>query len=360
MPGPHADVWATKTWRWFLMAVIAHLSALECYRDKGILDLVRARTREGAYAAGPVRLTPPSSSDASSIAERLGLRVPLHVLVGDGARRNRSGAVWCHAWSNDIDPSCLLNLDDDIYLVTPSFLYQQLCARADLENRYMLASELLGKYAISPEKPKGLLKRDPLITKADLISELGSREGEFGYAPALEAARLAFEKARSPKEAEIAALYSFNRRLGGRGIEELEVAKRLDLTPEASRMARRQWLEFDHYLPVARQDHEYDSDDNHLTREAHEKDIRRGHALKMMGMELRIMTNGQLHDWETFDTLAEHLALDNGRTYRHTSPAIKERQRWLWERLLFGKRVNGKTVFDGSGWRGRLKADKSW
>lgn len=329
------------------MIVLAHVTALEAYRRERPLRTALAHIRAGDTAPGNGMLEVPSASRAEVIAQELGVSTPLHVLVPNDSARKHTKTVHCHTWSGNIPEGALLYLDNDLYLSTPEFLFQQLCSRSDFENRFMLGSELVGGYAITPDGRGGLIQRPPLCTRDDILNFLDNHPGSQGYDRALRVARYLLEGARSPKEAEIAALYSLPRSLGGRGIKRIKMNVRFELSDEARRVARRSYLLFDHFLQVEGRDHEYDSDDFHLTRERHESDARRENALKLMGIKLTTMTNGQLHDWDAFDAIASNLAVGNGAVFRSTSTAIEERQKCLWERLLFGRRVGGKTVLDG-------------
>lgn len=211
----------------------------------------------------------------------------------------------------------------------------------------MLGSELIGAYAVSPDRLSGILGRPPLVSRSELIDFLECSAPSPGYEKALRTARYLIAGARSPKESEIAALYSLPRTLGGRHIKGIEMNVHFDLSDEARRIAKRSYLVFDHHMSIEGRDHEYDSDDFHLTRQRHESDARRENALKLMGVRLTVMASGQLHDWESFDAIAQNLAIGNGASFRSTSQAIRERQRRLWNRLLFGHRTGGRTLLDG-------------
>ena len=337
------------------MIVLCHDTALEAYRSKELVTLALARIRAGDLAERADDLEVPPSERIRALAERYDLSLPLHILAPFDAARRSTKAMRCHAWSSNIPGEALLLLDDDVYLSMPAFLFQQLSARSDFENRFMLGSELLGSYALCAGAPGGIIQRPKLATRAGILEFLESHPGTHGSRQALDTAKYLLEGARSPKEAEIAALYSLPRKMGGRGIAELEMDRRIELTPEASVVARRRYLVCDHFLRIEGRDHEYDSDDWHLTRHMHEKDIRRENALGLMGVKLTIMTNGQLHDWDTFDAIAQHLAADNDAAFRGRTELTRTKQQRLWERLLFGTRRGGKTVFDGS----RIEASRS-
>ena len=329
------------------MIVLSHITALEAYRRERPLRAALAHIKAGDIVPGSGSPEAPSASRAEVVAQEIGLSLPLHALVPDDSSRKHTKNVHCHAWSGKIPEGALVYLDDDLYLSTPEFLFQQLCPRSDFENRFMLGSELVGGYAISPDGRGGLIQRPPLCTRSSIFDFLDSSPGSQGCDRAARVARYLLEGARSPKEAEIAALYSLPRSLGGRGIKQIKMNARFELSDEARRIARRAYLLFDHFMQIEGRDHEYDSNDFHLTRERHESDSRRENALKLMGVKLTIMTNGQLHDWDAFDTIANNLAAGNGAIFRSTSIAIEERQKNLWERLLFGRRVGGKTLLDG-------------
>lgn len=348
-------------------------SALAAYRNPATCRLLLAAARMTAAECGygAVDRAPLSSDPETCALARaacgIGAEVlKLHVLVPkDGMRRSSHGLA-CHVWS-DLDSAFFYKIAPDVYLSTPEFLFLQMAARADFENRYMLASELMGSYALDARSPSGVVARLAPCSREELVGYLSVNGPRRGCSPLLRVAELVLPGARSPKEAELGALLALPRRLGGRGVRMLELDHEIVLSADARIIAGRSSLFADCYMGpeppqlgarggkrlaggvrrgivVQPTDIEYDSDAEHLSSAMNEADKRRANALRRDGIDLITVTKGQLHDWSTFDAIAEHVVAASGIAMRPASDAIRDRQYRLWRRLLFGKRVGGRIV----------------
>ena len=122
--------------------------------------------------------------------------------------------------------------------------------------------------------------------------------------------------------------------MGGRGIPGVTLNRDIELSPEAALIARRERLEGDVFIESIMQDVEYDSNAHHLSREAHERDERKANALRMMGIGLTTVTEGQLMSWNTIDAILADLCA-RGRFHRHPeTQGIRDAQQRLWRELL--------------------------
>lgn len=313
-------------------------SAVAAYRSLAVLS----RLRRGLHAMTTPSV--PSSAQAIELAQRLQIPLPLHVLVDRvGARRNNK-AVVCKVSSTMAGVRAFLEIAPGVFACSPEALFLQLAAGSDFENLLMLGMELVGGFAPNKAARKGLLMREPLTTPEALRDHIEASPSGFGCDRARDAARYLLPDARSPKEAEIALMLALPRRRGGRGVEGLVLNRRVDLPPEGRVIAERSHLVCDIFCETARLELGYDSDDNHLEREDHESDKRRENALRTAGIGFVPMTNGQLHDWATFDAVARRFAHEAGACFKYTSRAIDERQHELWRRLLFFRRIGGRLV----------------
>lgn len=310
-------------------------SALHIYRSQTELAHISRLLYQRTRRATPrlPRPTAPTAKTCQAIAAMYRIPLPLDTLVVRSRdRRKHSGATT----SLDADPvhvASFIELEPSIYLASPELVYYQLARGADTARAWMLAMELVGCYALEIEGD-GMHGRVPLTTPAALDTFFEASATPCRKAPARRILEVLTPGARSPREAQLAALARLPRRWGGWGIPGIALNRRLELTPAARTVADRSYLEVDMYIEALGLVLEYDSDDFHLTREAHERDARKINALKMMGVRLMSITNGQLASWEALNALMDGLERD-GAFHRHpATPGIRNKQRALWERLL--------------------------
>ncbi|MDY4041639.1 MAG: hypothetical protein SOY67_06025 [Collinsella sp.] len=320
--------------------ILSHDTALAVSRSP------YANAMRGKRVCCPVQAEVPSPERAHLIATRLGVPEPLHVLVGDVRARRPHRSVVCHAHAG---PSAFCELGPGVLVSAPELLLAQLPSHRDVPGALMLGMELMGDYALSPDRNRSVRDRPALMVPAHLQSlanaarpdALDGDPRRMSRSKLARVSRLLIPGARSPKEAEIALLLSLPRRLGGRGIQGIILNHRVDLSREARAVAGRKYLVCDIFIAGAGLELGYDSDSHHLTRRSHESDARRENALRMMGVGYMGMTSGQLHQWSAFDALADRLAAEAGMRLRPLKHASRARQYELWERLLFGRRLRG-------------------
>lgn len=325
------------------MIALCNLSSLAVTRIEQLAKLLANNRTQGFYLERPIRFDVPSSKEARAIAESFGLPLPLHVLCTHPCERRHNQGVVCHLWTSPIPPSSIAYLANGVYTCIPEFMFIQLCYGSDRENRLMLGSELAAKYAINPNGRKGLIKRPPLVTPHNIEAFATQIPQAPGTTRALEVTPYIGCNARSPKENELWLIFRLPRTLGGRSITGIEMDRKIALNKRARTLAKRKRLYSDLFFLTSNTDFEYDADDNHLTKEANESDKRRANALRIMDIDLITMTNGQLHDWQSFDIIARQMEERESRVFRTTSEATRARQKKLWERLILGVRSGGKT-----------------
>lgn len=147
-------------------------------------------------------------------------------------------------------------------------------------------------------------------------------------------ASLVLGGARSPKEAQLAALLVLPRRLGGRGISGMELNHVFELPRQAQVIAGRRTVEGDLYIPSIRRNIEYDSEQHHADSEQRDRDIRKANALRAIGVDVRTVTRTQLYTWNVFNALADSLARGTVDRARPVTAPLKTLQYELWHNLL--------------------------
>lgn len=331
--------------------LICGASALRLYRSDISLQFVRhviqecsrGAARENA-AQADARLVSaldrrraciPSASECTAMARLFDLPQPLDLMVTSPELRRHSAAIRCHLDTDKTHLAAYIEVEKGVYVARPELVYYQLATYADTAHAWMLASELAGEYSLERDGAKGMHGRTAL-TSPDLLRAFFDRSrASCRKARGRRILDHFVGGARSPKEAQIAAMLALPRRLGGYGIRGVTLNQQIDLSPEARAVAKRAYVEGDVFIEPLQHAIEYDSDEHHLGDEAHDRDTRKANALRMMGLELTSLSKGQLHSWLEFDILATAIDQELPFHKRGATPAIRAKQYALWHQLLF-------------------------
>ena len=311
--------------------VISHRSALARWGDKNLPrrlgepceppdDWSLASDRsidEGALLRARVEATPAR---------------PLHVLVSDRLRRVRSARVISHVWSGQLPDDALYRLDSGIYLCSPAFCLQQLCARASVPEAVSTVMEVCGEYALSARAEHGFRGRPPLET-IPRLRERFEREHSYGARRVREALGLAVPGSRSPMETVVLLLFTLPTELGGCGLPAPRVNVRVEIPGDLRSALGKPYLVVDLCWPDQRIILEYDSYTWHLSPRAFDGTQSRNEGLRDEGWMVRSVTAGILSD----DGLRRLLVSRVMRRFDQSPPedeAFDLRQRLLVRELL--------------------------
>ncbi len=331
--------------------LIAGASALRLYRSDTTLYFVRRLIQDCSSdaahgnaaqtdarlvsALGKRRACVPSASECAALARLFDLPLPLDLMVTSPQMRRHSAAVRCHLDTDASHQAAFIEVEQDVYVARPELVYHQLATYTDTAHAWMLASELAGAYSLEPDGAEGMHGRAALTSPELLRSFFNRSRATCHKARGRRILDHFVGGARSPKEAQIAAMLALPRRLGGYGIRGVVLNQQIDLSPEACAVAKRGYVEGDVFIEPLRHNIEYDSDEHHLGNEAHDRDTRKANALRMMGVELTSLSKGQLHSWLEFDILATAIERELPFHKRPATPAIRAKQYALWHELLF-------------------------
>lgn len=206
------------------------------------------------------------------------LECPVDVLVIDANERRRSTLVRPHVWRRPLPEGALVPIGEGLYVTSPALTLLQLAGRLSLPRCAMLASELCGTFSAyqAPSSIAGLIERlngqrrlvmvgdwtpsfthegrladvwaRPPLTSVDELAGLAeSQGGARGSRRLALAASLAVPGAASPLETRAGMLLGWPRRLGGEGLSGFSHNERIELSPEASAVARRKSCSCDLY-----------------------------------------------------------------------------------------------------------------
>lgn len=322
-----------------------------------------------ATAAGEGRSRARLGLRASAIANSavelsVSLAPPIDLLVTDASQRSASALVrprLCSAMACDASVRAAA---PNVGVTTPLFALQQIAARASLAHAVMLASELCGSFSVyvAPEPVRAVLQRlidegrlprisgwSPVLDQDGRLMELWSRPPlatarqirqyaqdsavARGRAQLMRAAELVVDGAASPFEVVAGMLLGFSRRLGGEGYGAFSHNRKVALTYEARRLARRGFLVCDLFWAAGNGrralDVECQSRLMHASGDAALSDADRATALDLTGIDVVNVTYGQLAEPRRFEALSQLVAQKLGAPYREKTAG----QRAAAERL---------------------------
>ena len=291
---------------------------------------------------------------------------PIHLLRFDRASRFYCKTLHLHLWTGD--PSGVfrgLTGLTDITTVPATLL--QLARRLAFHETAMLVSEFLGTYSVMempeswweavpmyrdrrgmclPEgwevalagsgKPTSLLKRPPLVTRAELVRFAETHQEARGFRKLLDVVRCVHEGAASPFESRAALLFGLPCTRGGAGYTGIKLNCHVDFDERARVISGLSYCIAD--ILIESGDHavvvECQSAMVHASGRAYLSDGKRATALQAMGYTVVLLTEDQLRNEKAFDRITS--MIDAALGFRRLVPGkrVKEARKAL-RRILF-------------------------
>lgn len=327
-----------------------------------VLPLAVACASSGAHwrAAGA------ASHDVRRAVGQLvaGVDAPVDVLVSRRTQSRRATLVRPRVWSPGVPGGELRSVGEDVSVVSPAFALLQLAARASLERTVLLASELCGSFAVFEAPPcvrtilqklvdegrmprmggwapcldengrlTDLWSRRPLVTPCELALLAEGSGARNGRARLAEAAGLVTPGAASPFEVKTGVLLGFPRARGGEGHVGFTHNRRVALTPEARRIARRGSCYCDLYWDEG-VDVECQSAFAHGSAAGFLSDSDRTTALGLMGIRVVPVTYPQITREASLWALSRAVALQRGVEWLPPTERERAAGRRLREEVL--------------------------
>ena len=294
-------------------------SALAHYRSSSAkLDVERCRA--------DIRALADATSSKREISDagiwRLGIgepssERPLEVLVHSSSDRCRSKAVTARVWKGPIAPTAFRQVDRDIYVSSPEFVFLQLATRLDLPELVALGMELCGTYrrnvevaSLDPNVAGHITEyhQPPLSTPKRLRGFLNAMGSAPGSARALKALDYVRPNSASPMETALYLLLCLPRRLGGYALPKPELNPPIVLSKAGRRHTVRGSAKPDLFWRDAKLDLEFNSGEFHDERNRASDSMRRK-ALERMHVEVIELTTEELFDTRLFHATVLRIAL---------------------------------------------------
>lgn len=237
--------------------------------------------------------------------ERVGK--PLDVLIGSYRQNKRVAGVCHHAVGGELPPGSLLDAGGGVLVCSAPLVFVQLCQHLPLVRCIKLGHFICGAYSPEPSAKSGVVDRDPLSSKQELEEYVKSTRHLRGSRNASLALPWVLEGSASPKETELALPFYLPKQLGGYGFIAPSMNHKEPLNAAARAIEGSFNAFVDVYWPEQRFGFEYTSYSEHGDPKKIGEDERRKLALKLMGIDVELVTNQQLQDRRQLDILAQML-----------------------------------------------------
>ncbi|WP_455138699.1 hypothetical protein [Thermophilibacter sp.] len=331
--------------------VLSHLSAL------AVLRRLDPNGSAAPLACGPVAVPhrmQPRVELRAAIRDNPALRdldLPLDLLVSHRSGSARTQLATTHLCDETLPADSALTLAPGILCSSPERLAVEMAPRLTRLELVMLLAELMGLYAIAPDKPDGMVQRTvPLTTPQALLAYLGRLGPRRGTREVREALAVAPVRAGSPREAKLALRLSLRPGLGGYGLRLLSLNDPVRVRRIERGMAegtRRPDIMLVNPKTGTIVAVEYNGR-RHDAPERLDQDARRTNELKAAGIGEFIVRRGQYRDLAYMDGLAEKIREQLGLPRQRLTRSEQERRlrlrRELYQEL---ERI------DGIRWDGR-------
>ena len=314
----------------FMSTVLSHSSAL---------DVWARAAASGADAATIPHVLRVPRFDAAAV-----LRIPqpdrpyscAHILVPEAEARRRAPGVAFHVWSRPLPPCSLAQIDDDVFVSTPEFLFLQAAFRLPFVRLLEFGYELCALYTL--RLPGGKLTElvHPMTSAREIELYLSACAGAPGIRNARTAAAWILDRSRSPRESKFAISMTLPRMRGGQAVRGVELNACVPLADYEQKVAGKQYFEIDMYSERGKVAFEYYGKDAHEGRIRETRDIRRESILASKGISVHGVTKSQAENAMELERLAKLLKDVRGERWHNPTPEQEAKMRWLLYEL-YGK-----------------------
>ncbi len=254
-----------------------------------------------------------NSPDYQDLVEKYG--APLQLVAPTAAARTRRQGSVCHVLAQPLHGRSFAKIDDGLYVSTPEFVFLQMAGVMSLERLILLGFELCGTYTASGKN--GFASNSFALTAPAKIKRFVEGAPRCkGRAQALRATKYVLSGSASPKESQLAMLLCLPYRLGGYGLQQPEMNRRIELDPVTQFLLKKRFVVCDLYWSAAKLDLEYDSTEFHSTKEKLVADARRRAALESRGIASINVTSSQIAQPDEIEALAKTVARMLGKQIR--------------------------------------------
>lgn len=270
---------------------------------------------ECAYLKNDIKALAPAWVDDEFLAPTEGV---LHVLTFDHVQRKQLKTISVHSWMDPLPEGAFYELQPHVFIESPEFMFLHAARTLNMIQLIAFGDELCGLYSFDRRQRRGFSKRKyPLTTKAK-IGQLFQKVSSscHGKGLALKALQYVIERSASPMETFDELTMCLPYRYGGYNLLEPKMNHRVDLSPKAARIAKREKCFLDMGYPDYDLDVEHHGKLDHSSNEGKASDRARVNALQEMGLEVIELTADQVGDLFAYEYIIERIARIMGRRLR--------------------------------------------
>jgi len=273
------------------------------------------------------------------------LTLPVHILVEASIGRGYSKSVLYHEHSWDLPDGSLVDLGEEISVVSAELCFFIMASRLPLVKLIELGFELCGNYSLkaaandeggvsdgrcefelgsesrlASKRSAGFYSRPPLTSVKKLAVFSEQMSGNRGCQQALRALRYIVDGSASPMETILVILLMLPFNHGGYGFSPPEMNFKIRPVRAIRQSSHSQYYLFDLYWPQCKLAVEYDSDQYHTGAERIASDSKRRNTLTSLGIKTITVTNQQIRNIKEFEKVANLIAVNMGRRLRYRKP----------------------------------------
>lgn len=222
-----------------------------------------------------------------------------------------------HAWSDPLPEGSFYQLNESVFVESPAFMFLHAATVLEPPKLIAFGDELCGLYSFDKFEERGFRKRkQPLVTKAQIESFLERAQGCRGVKDAVKALSYVVERSASPMETFDEMTMCLPCRRGGYAMYVPVMNQRIELSPRAARVARRNKCFLDMGYLEHNLDVEHHGKLDHSSDEERESDRERVAGLREMGIEVIELTYREVDDLVAYEIIVQRIAKIIGKRLR--------------------------------------------
>lgn len=258
------------------------------------------------------------------------LPAPLHLQVDRWGESGVQPSFVVHRTSRFLPKGSFLHAASGLYVAAPELCLAQIALHSTCVETVFLGSILCGSFKIEPRAQGGLASRSPITSIAAIRRFIERNAGIDGIQTLRQCLPYLTEKAASPPEVFLRMTLTLPTHLGGFGLPNAHVNRRITPTRRAQKIAQRKTLVPDLSWPDLKLDIEYDSDSLHLTGRQAMLDATKRLALESDGHKVITVTPLQLGNITCMEDVAREVNRRAGRRTRIRGRHFSAKQRELF------------------------------
>ena len=261
----------------------------------------------------------------------------IHLLVSSASLKRNLGSTCFHVWQQEVTTGMFIELEPDVYIVSPEFLVLQVAGMMNVPLLAELGMELCGRYEVAPYYRMERRRPRPLTSPAKIERFLDAHTRDYGARKAKQALVHVLANSWSSMETKVCLLLCLPRTMGGYGIRQPLMNDSITLPTYAQVVDGRSKLYIDMHWPDEGFAVEYDGEDSHFNATGIIRDNRRLTALSVIGIDVMVLTYADVFYYDAMDNVAKKIARRLGIKQRKPSRKMLEQRVNLRKMLLFGE-----------------------